>query len=499
MPVIQAQDVVNSVIQDSQSQTTNRTALYDYLDRIHQRILRESQWRFLLSDPQTFVTMPGVASYTLVDGTPPPGSFQTQNMLTDFANIAPGSVFDLTTWTKIEEDSDSQTTLNYFIYRDGSLRYGCPRTYENLISSPGTIILKPVPDAQNLYYPVPETPEVTYFLGGSLPARIYYGVITFVDSLNGESTQCVIPFTIAVPAGYLVTVHSPNPTLGGISGNQVVYGWWNVYIGMSLNNYYRQNTTSIPIGTDWTESVLGINIGALQIPSMGPLPPATSNTFLEILPTGQLTTTTGDSPYIPALWEISDSNGAWWEVTVQTSPPYMLETVSVPVNRNNTTNVFPAIYLTDSGNVSTWKITVTTSGQLEANVFSTPPTTATINGQPPTTTTIQPLNAYVIQFRYYQTRNQITSANPTQILQIPYAYRDIVIAGVNYLAALYANRNEIVEPPYKIGMWKRDFEQGLAQIRRDLRISYRKTDFIAPDQVSQYVVGNQQGIPTMGW
>ena len=73
MSEIQAQDVVNAVIQDSQNQTTNRTALYDYVDRIHQRILRESQWRFLLSDPQTFVTMPGVSSYTLVSGTPPAG------------------------------------------------------------------------------------------------------------------------------------------------------------------------------------------------------------------------------------------------------------------------------------------------------------------------------------------------------------------------------------------------------------------------------------------
>ncbi len=107
------------------------------------------------------------------------------------------------------------------------------------------------------------------------------------------------------------------------------------------------------------------------------------------------------------------------------------------------------------------------------------------------------MNAYVIQFRYYRKRNPIV--NPTDVLQIPYMYKDIVIAGVNYLANLYMNRNDGVQPSAKSSIWKRDFEQGLAQIRRDLRINYRKTDFISPDPASQYVVGNQQGIPTMGW
>jgi len=495
MATIQAQDVVNAVIQDSQNQTTNRPALYDYVDRVHQRILRESQWRFLLSDPQTFVTMPGVSSYTLVNGTAPAGSFATNLALSDFANIAPGSVYNLTTFTKIEEDSDNQTSLNYIINRDGSLRYGPPRTYANRISSPGTIDLKPVPDQYNVYYPVPETPVVTYAAGGSLPARIYYGVVTFVDSLGGESTPCVLPFTIAVPAGCIVTVSSPNATMGNVAGNQATYGWWNLYIGYAVNAYNRQNFAPIQLGTSWTEPILGIATGTLQVPSNVALSPSNNNTILAINASGQLITTKLAAPVLPAFWALVDSNNAWWAV-ITNATTGMLQTVSVPVNAN-TTSAYSAIYLTDTSNISTWKLTVTTGGQLVSTLYSTPPTTAAFNGQPPTVASIQPLNAYVIQFRYYKARNVI--ANPTDVLQIPYQYKDIVIAGVNYLANMYMDLAANAARSEKTAQWKRDFEAGLAQIRRDLRVSYRKTDFIGPDTMSQYVVANQQGIPTMGW
>lgn len=496
MPTIQAQDVVNAVIQDSQNQTTNRTTLYDYVDRIHQRILRESQWRFLLSDPQVFVTMPGVSSYTLISGTPPAGSFQTPLGLTDFNNIAPGSVFDLSTWTKIEEDSDSNTSLNYIINRDGSLRSGQPRTYSNSLLNPGTLLLKPTPDAQNSYYPIPETPVVTYepLAGCGLPNRIYYGVATFVDNLGGESTRSNVPFVIAIPAGCVLIVESPNATLGGISGDQAIYGCWNVYIGYSQGTWYRQNSTPITIGTSWVETIYGLNPGALPVPSALYLPPV-GNSVLAITGSGFLTTTAyNTSQALPTFWGLQDNLGGVWQVT--TSGSGQLEAVSL-AGYTGTVNVLPYILLTDLSGVSTWKITVTSTGFLQAVLYSTPPSTAAINSQPPQTSSIQPLNAYVIQFRYYRMRNPIV--NPTDVLQIPYMYKDIVIAGVNYLANLYMNRNDGVQPWAKSNIWKRDFEQGLAQIRRDLRINYRKTDFISPDTASQYVVGNQQGIPTMGW
>ena len=395
MPTIQAQDVVNAVIQDSQNQTTNRTTLYDYVDRIHQRILRESQWRFLLSDPQVFVTMPGVSSYTLISGTPPAGSFQTPLGLTDFNNIAPGSVFDLSTWTKIEEDSDSNTSLNYIINRDGSLRSGQPRTYSNSLLNPGTLLLKPTPDAQNSYYPIPETPVVTYepLAGCGLPNRIYYGVATFVDNLGGESTRSNVPFVIAIPAGCVLIVESPNATLGGISGDQAIYGCWNVYIGYSQGTWYRQNSTPITIGTSWVETIYGLNPGALPVPSALYLPPV-GNSVLAITGSGFLTTTAyNTSQALPTFWGLQDNLGGVWQVT--TSGSGQLEAVSL-AGYTGTVNVLPYILLTDLSGVSTWKITVTSTGFLQAVLYSTPPSTAAINSQPPQTSSIQPLNAYEI-------------------------------------------------------------------------------------------------------
>lgn len=490
MPTIQAQDIVTAAIQDSQSQTTNRTALYDYVDRIHQRILRESRWRFLLSDPQTFATLPGVSSYTLISGTAPAGSFQTGLELTDFNYISPGSVYNLTTFSKIEEDPDEATTLNYIINRDGSLRSGNPRTYANVIGNPGTILLKPVPDAQNQYYPVPETPVVTYQsqVGCTLPTRIYWGVVTYVDSLNGEGTQCTIPFTIVIPYGNVLVVQSPNPVPGGgIAGNQAVYGYWNLYVGTSQNNYYIQTSVPNTIGQSWTEPTTGAFMGALMIPSTFATP---VSVYASIESNGMLqaTSSTSTIPFFP--WALVDSSGQWWEVV---SSGGFLTTTSIA----HTTGVksFSAIYLTDTSGAHVWQVTVGTNGLLTAST-----TTISVGYPvygPPITSTIQPLNSYIIQFRYYKQRNQIV--NPTDVLQIPYAYKDIVVAGVNYLTSQYLDRQESREPSEKTLLWKRDFDEGLSQIRRDLRVSYKKTDYISPDTMSQYVVGNQQGIPTMGW
>lgn len=495
MPSIQAQDIVTAVIQDSQNQTTNRVALYDYTDRIQQRILRESQWRFLLSDPQTFITMPGVGDYTLVPGPAPAGSFLTGLDLEDFGNIAPGSVYNLANWTKIEEDPDENTTLNYYLNRDGSLRYGYPRTYYNSLTNPGTITLKPVPNDENLYYPVPETPVVGYepLDGCVLPPRIYYGVVTYVDSLGGEGTQCLIPFTIVVPAGNILTIESPNAVIGGgIGGNQVVYSGWNLYVGLSLGNYTLQNFNPFPIGTNYTEPITGINQGTVTVPNAVNIPIGGQNPTLAITSLGFLQTQNPGSPQPQSIWALVDTSGNWWNVSL--SSLGILQTMQVPAGNPN--YGINEIFLTDLQGVDVWGVTVQTNGLLQSTVLG-PVGSFPFARIPPSSPTLQPLNAYVIQFRYYRARNPITA--PTDVLQIPYIYKDIVVAGVNYLVSQYIDVQASLEPSQKTIFWKREFEDGLRQIRRDLRVNYRKTDFIAPDQATQYVVGNQQGIPTMGW
>ena len=117
---------------------------------------------------------------------------------------------------------------------------------------------------------MPETPVVTYapLSGCLLPTRVYYGVVTFVDSLGGESTQSNIPFVIAVPAGCVLTVESPNLRSGASRETQAVYGFWNLYVGYSRGVWYRQNSALIPVGTSWVETTYGINPGALQFQAL---------------------------------------------------------------------------------------------------------------------------------------------------------------------------------------------------------------------------------------
>lgn len=495
MPTIQAQDIVDAVIQDLQNQTTNRSALYDYTDRIHQRILRESQWRFLLSDPQRFVTMPGVASYSLISGSAPAGVFQTNLDLTDFYNVAPDSVYNLTAWTKIYEDPDDNTTLNYIVLRDGSLRYGYPRTYSMSLADPGVLTLKPVPDNQNFYYPVPETPVVTFtpVSGCLLPTRLYYGVVTFTDSVGGESTPCVIPFTIVVPAGNVLVVESPDPPPGGgIAGNQAVYSGWNLYLGYAIGDYNLQNYDPIAIGTNWEEPITGAYQGTVSIPNAVNIPVGGTNPELSISSAGFLSTEVTGSVQPQSVWALLDPNGNLWNVSLDNTGA--LQTTEIPLG--GAVNLLTYIYLTDTDGTYVWKLTVDTSGLLESTVIGTA-SDFPYAKIPPTTSTLQPLNAYVIQFRYYKSRNQI--ANPTDVLQIPYVYKDIVVAGVAYLASKYLDQLAARAISANTLAYKKDFDEGLSQIRRDLRINYRKTDFIAPDVTTQYVVGNQQGIPTMGW
>jgi hypothetical protein len=491
MATFTAQDIVTAVKQDSQNQTTNSTALLDYTDRVHQRILRESQWRFLLSDPQTFMTMPGVSMYNLTQDAGPPGAFTTNLQLDDFNNIAPATVFDASNWSPLNEDGESVTIGSPLLNRDGSLRFGPPRTYSLVNSYPGTIALKPVPDNQNIYLPVPETPYVTFapLTGCTLGNRTYYGVVTYVDNFGGESTQSIIPFVIQVPAGNVITVSSPLPVPGGdISGAQGVYGFWNLYVGTSLNNYLIQNPVPLSIGGTWTENIAGIFSGSLTLPSTISIP---TTTYLGVNSTGLLTTLFNAGAIPPFRYALLDSMGGWWELTSQ-SPTYQVNTTAITPGTSGV-HIFSQIYLQGGG--TWWALTVLDDGQLMTAVAS-PPTPTTQFG-PPQTSTITPLLGYVIQFRYYQLRNQITSLG--DVLQVPYNYKDIVIAGVNYLANMYIDQRTGGTLSPRTIEWKRTFEEGLLQIRRDLRINYRKTDFIAPDRASQYVMSNQQGIPTMGW
>lgn len=110
----------------------------------------------------------------------------------------------------------------------------------------------------------PAAPALSTVPGGSLPAAMYYVVITCVNSL-GETLPSM-EASLAVPAGNLLVVTSP-PQSGNVTG-------YNVYAGISAGAEKLQNSTPILLGQSWMVPVGGINTlgsGAPTMNTTGPL------------------------------------------------------------------------------------------------------------------------------------------------------------------------------------------------------------------------------------
>lgn len=365
-----AGSVIESVTQDSQNQAQNQAILLDYVDRVQKRILRESQWAFLRSEPQRFVTEPGVTDYWIGSTAVPTGVANTGLNLSDVWAIDPESVWDRSNHRKLEPNT---TNVNYsspnLSNPDAQPRYDHPRAYEYKITYPNLLRLFPAPSSQNTYQPVPQAPLCTYTAGGTLPARTYYIYATFVDSEGGESIPSIYPVMIFVPANFVLNVQVPQAVIA--SSNTASYNRWNVYVGTTADNATKQNAS--PLAAAFVEPTTGLVAG-----------------------------------------------------------------VSAPM-----------------------------------------------------TSTIQPLYGYIIEFTYFVQRQTISTYNA--VLQIPDVYRDVVIAGVNYYADLYLNKDPELT---KASAWKAEFLDGLRQIRKDLNINFRSTNFISPDSATQFAYSN--GLDMLG-
>jgi hypothetical protein len=84
--------------------------------------------------------------------------------------------------------------------------------------------------------------------------------------------------------------------------------------------------------------------------------------------------------------------------------------------------------------------------------------------------------SYRIQFRYYKPRVVLTS--PTQIIQIPDIYKDVVCAGVNMLSFKYLHQDEDVQ------YWNQAFQQGKMEMVKDKNLFPAGGDFIRPDSAT---------------
>ncbi len=80
---------------------------------------------------------------------------------------------------------------------------------------------------------------------------------------------------------------------------------------------------------------------------------------------------------------------------------------------------------------------------------------------------------YTVDFRYYKPRVVLTV--PTQTIQIPDIYKDVVCAGVNALAFNYLDMDE------RAAFWKQAYMEGKAGMIRDKNLFPGDGDFVRPD------------------
>ena len=92
----------------------------------------------------------------------------------------------------------------------------------------------------------------------------------------------------------------------------------------------------------------------------------------------------------------------------------------------------------------------------------------------PTTSAIEPLRGYIVEFRYYKAHETLDAG--ADVLLIPDEYRDVVVAGVNWLGLTYLRQMDMA------ATWRDIFNEGRVRIGRDQNI---RLEFMEPDPMSQ--------------
>jgi len=114
--------------------------------------------------------------------------------------------------------------------------------------------------------------------------------------------------------------------------------------------------------------------------------------------------------------------------------------------------------------------------------FIEPTSGLTTTGRvPPIVNTLQPVGAYIIRFKYFKNRLNLT--DPNDFLQVPDDYKDVVISGVNSYAFKLLGKDQEAQASYQL------YRQGLTEMIWDKNLFPEGVNFIRPD-VGSYV--NQQ-------
>lgn len=99
----------------------------------------------------------------------------------------------------------------------------------------------------------------------------------------------------------------------------------------------------------------------------------------------------------------------------------------------------------------------------------------------PSVNKLTTLDGYVIEFRYWTSRPTGLTAGATLI--IPDEYKDVIVAGTNWMVAQFLNRQG------DVAYWGGMYQTGLRTLIRDRNLS-PKMDFVKPDSAGQQKGGN---------
>lgn len=116
--------------------------------------------------------------------------------------------------------------------------------------------------------------------------------------------------------------------------------------------------------------------------------------------------------------------------------------------------------------------------------WTEPTSGLTTTGHTATNNNLTQMDGYIIAFRYYRQRQIVTDAS--QVLQIPDVYKDIVVAGVNWLTTRFLRLHQEAQ------MWQMEFQDGIRQMIRDKNLLPRESDYIQPDKAG---LGIGAGVP----
>lgn len=222
-------------------------------------------------------------------------------------------------------------------------------------------------------------------------------------------------------------------------------------------------------------------------------PPDANSEQTDVTPTGPIATNSVGGALLPRVYYVQttflDSTGGESLPSVESVyvvPAGQLLTLRSPALEIGGASGVLSVTCSDNTVINRWNAYISqgTPGveTLQAtNTLGTdwtePVTGVTTTGaSTPSQYSLAPLGGYVVEFRYFQSRTPLIA--PNQCVQVPGDYRDVMCAGVNWLAYKYLKKDDEAQ------IWKSVFERGKIEMIKDANLFPRDGEFIHPDPMA---------------